>query len=119
MCDPSCVRKEACDPTGLSRRERKADGGPVRTLPAQTRSQGTHAAVRRRTFCRHSRTLLMYSSWHWYGWKGKSTVTPLRAILGMLACSQEGPEAGGHTGCVSVGDKISSGHLGVSASAGQ
>lgn len=36
----------------------------------------------------------MYSSWHLYGWKGKSTVTPLRIILGIMACSQEGSEVG-------------------------
>uniref|UniRef100_A0A9L0TJA0 Stathmin-3 n=1 Tax=Equus caballus TaxID=9796 RepID=A0A9L0TJA0_HORSE len=34
----------------------------------------------------------MYSSWHLYGWKGKSTVTPFRVILGIMACSQEGTE---------------------------
>ncbi|XP_058989248.1 collagen alpha-1(II) chain-like [Mustela lutreola] len=37
----------------------------------------------------------------------------------MPACSQEGPEAGGHTGCVSVGDQLSSRRLGASATAGR
>lgn len=63
-------------------------------LPTLTHAQPTNPVVCGFTFCRHSRTLAMYSSWHLYGWKGKSTVTPFRVILGMLACSQEGTEVG-------------------------
>lgn len=61
-------------------------------LPRLTLPPGTDPSLCGSTFCRHSKTLVMYSSWHLYGWKGKSTVTPFRVILGIMACSQEGTE---------------------------
>lgn len=60
-------------------------GGPGQSRTTHPQVQGRVCSL---TFWRHSKTLLMYSSWHLYGWKGKSTVTPLRLILGMMAYSQ-------------------------------
>ena len=71
------------DALGLCRGSTHADPSP-----------GTSPSVCSLTSCRHSKTLLMYSSWHLYGWKGKSTVTPFRVILGILVYSWGVTEVG-------------------------